>query len=124
MRNASWEDILNDQRRRPSLPRSRSCKNLQEEVAPLSKEGKTLIFGGEVKNLLKLLRSTDFIGTVDPEHHAQYLTVSGKVRCNQNQVPSKQETSPVLRETHDASLTLDKELQDVQTRLESTRLGT
>jgi hypothetical protein len=113
MRNASWEEILSDESRR-SLPRTRRCKNLQKEVAPLSKEeGKTLIFGGEVKNLLKLLRSTDFIGTVDPEG-----------RCNQNHVPSKQETSPVLRETNDASLTLDKELQDVRTRLESTRLGT
>ena len=114
---------MSDQSRRPS--QTRGCKNLQKEVAPLSKEeGKTLIFGGEVKNLLKLLRSTDFIGTVDPEHHAQYLTVLGEVRCNQNQVLSKQETSPVLSETHDASLTLDKELQDVRTRLELTRLGT
>jgi hypothetical protein len=136
MRNASWEEtkkgshgklsarvleILNDQSRSPSP--TRRC-SLQEEVAPLSKEGKTLRFDVEVTNLLKLLRSSDFIGTVDPEHHAQYLTVLGEVRCKQSQVPSKQEPSAGPSETHDASLTLDKELQDVRTRLESTRLGT
>jgi hypothetical protein len=64
-------EILNGQQRRPPAP-TRRC-NLQEEVAPLSKEGKTLIFGVEVKNLLKLLQSTDFIGTVDSELHAQYF---------------------------------------------------
>jgi hypothetical protein len=137
MRNASWEEskkdrhgkhsagvlqILNDQRRPPSP--TRRC-NLQEEVAPLSKEGKTLRFAVEVKYLLKLLRSNDFIGTVDPELHAQYLTVLEEVRCKQSQVLSKQEPSAGPSETHHANLTLlDKELQDVRTRLESTKLVT
>jgi hypothetical protein len=136
-KNSSWDDIkkgrhgkhsarvleiLDDQRRPPSP--TRRC-NLQEEVAPPSKEGKAPIFAVEVKNLLHLLQSADFIGTVDPEFHAQYLTALGEeVSCEQNQVPSKQEPSAGPSETQDASLTLDKEPQDVRTRLESTRLGT
>jgi CRISPR/Cas system-associated protein Cas10 (large subunit of type III CRISPR-Cas system) len=77
----------------------------------------------EIDKLLQLLRSTEFLGTIDPEHHYHYLKAFDDL--SSPEAPNKEENgqSTKLSYKEERNRNLDEDIQKLRNILDTSKLG-
>jgi hypothetical protein len=121
--NASWEA-----RSSATLRRAKdSFKMLLSGEVDSSKrhldEGRKLQRFPEIDTLLQLLRSTEFVGTIDPEHHSHYLKAFGDL--NSPEAPNKEENCQSTKVSYkeERNSNMGEEIQELRNMLDTAKLG-